>query len=406
MEIVRPESVGLSSERLARIEEHLERRYLAPKKIAGALTLVARRGRIAHLKAVGAMDVERGVAMRDDTIFRIYSMTKPITSVALMTLYERGAFQLEDPVHRFIPAWRDLRVYDGGNHPAFATRPCERPMTVRDLFTHTSGLTYGFMERTNVDRAYRRLGIGERGKTLDETIAALAKLPLEFSPGTRWNYSVATDVLGHLIERISGKRLDAFLHDEIFAPLGMRDTAFHVQAEKIERLASNYFRAPDKSLRVEDDRAKSVYATPPAYLSGGGGLVSTAQDYLRFCQMLLNGGELGGARILGRKTIELMTMNHLPGGQDVSQLNIGGQFSQVAYEGVGFGLGFSVMLDLARAQTVGSVGEYAWGGAASTAFWIDPKEELVVIFMTQFMPSGTFNFRGQLKSIVYPAIVG
>jgi CubicO group peptidase (beta-lactamase class C family) len=406
MELVRPESVGLSSERLARIEEHLERRYLAPKKIAGALTLVARRGQLAHLKPVGAMDLERGVAMRDDTIFRIYSMTKPITSVALMTLYERGAFQLEDPVHRFIPAWRDLRVYDGGNHPAFATRPVERAMTVRDLFTHTSGLTYGFMERTNVDRAYRRLGIGERGTTLDEMIAALAKLPLEFSPGTRWNYSVATDVLGHLIERISGRRLDAFLRDEIFAPLGMVDTAFHVPAEKLERLASNYMRMPDKTLRVEDDRAKSLYAEPPAYLSGGGGLVSTARDYLRFCQMLLNGGELGGARILGRKTIELMTMNHLPGGQDVSQLNIGGQFSQVAYEGVGFGLGFSVTLDLARAQTVGSVGEYAWGGAASTAFWIDPKEELVVIFMTQFMPSGTFNFRGQLKSIVYPAIVG
>jgi CubicO group peptidase (beta-lactamase class C family) len=404
MELVRPESVGLAAERLARIEEHLEGRYLASKKIAGALTLVARRGRIAHLKPVGLMDLERGVPMREDTLFRIYSMTKPITSVALMTLYERGAFQLEDPVHRFIPAWRDLRVFDGGNHPAFATRPCERPMTVRDLFTHTAGLTYGFMERTNVDRAYRRLGIGERGKTLEETIAALAKLPLEFSPGTRWNYSVATDVLGFLIERISGRRLDVFLREEIFAPLGMLDTAFHVPPEKIPRLATNYTRMPDKQLRVEDDRAKSVYAEPPAFLSGGGGLVSTAGDYARFCQMLLNGGELGGARILGRKTIELMTTNHLPGGRDLSQCNVGGQFSQVAYEGVGFGLGFSVTLDLARAQTVGSVGEYAWGGAASTAFWIDPREELIVIFMTQLMPSGTFNFRGQLKSIVYPAI--
>jgi CubicO group peptidase (beta-lactamase class C family) len=405
MEIVRPESVGLSAERLARIEDHLERRYLAPRKIAGALTLVARRGQIAHLKAVGSMDLERGVPMREDTIFRIYSMTKPITSVALMTLYERGAFQLEDPVHRFIPAWRELRVFDGGNYPLFATRPCERPMTVRDLFTHTAGLTYGFMERTNVDRAYRRLGIGERDRTLDEMIATLAKLPLEFSPGTRWNYSVATDVLGHLIERISGRRLDAFLREEIFAPLGMVDTAFHVPAEKIERLASNYERAPDKQLRVVDDRAKSVYAEPPAFLSGGGGLVSTARDYARFCQMLLNGGELGGARILGRKTIELMTQNHLPGGRDIAQCNVGGQFSQITYDGVGFGLGFSVTLDLARAQTVGSVGEYAWGGAASTAFWIDPTEELVVIFLTQFMPSGTFNFRGQLKSIVYPAIV-
>jgi CubicO group peptidase (beta-lactamase class C family) len=216
---------------------------------------------------------------------------------------------------------------------------------------------------------------------------------------------VATDVLGHLIERISGRHLDVFLREEIFAPLGMVDTAFHVPADKQERLASNYERGPDKQLRVVDDRAKSVYAESPAFLSGGGGLVSTARDYLRFCQMLLNGGELGGVRILGRKTIELMTLNHLPGGRDVAQCNVGGQFSQISYEGVGFGLGFSVTLDLARAQIVGSVGEYAWGGAASTAFWIDPKEELVVIFLTQFMPSGTFNFRGQLKSIIYPAIV-
>jgi CubicO group peptidase (beta-lactamase class C family) len=405
MEIVRPESVGLSSKRLARIEEHLERRYLAPRKIAGALTLVARRGRVAHLRPIGQLDIAQGVPIAADSVFRIYSMTKPITSVALMTLYERGAFQLEDPVHRFVPAFRALRVFDGGNYPAFATRPCERPMTVRDLLTHTSGLTYGFMERTNVDRAYRRLGIGERDRTLAETVDALAKLPLEFSPGTRWNYSVATDVVGHLIEVISGRSLDAFLREEIFAPLGMRETGFHVPAERLPHLSTNYERAPDKTLRVVDDRAKSVYAQPPAFLSGGGGLVSTAGDYFRFCQMLLNGGALDGARILGRKTIELMTRNHLPGGCDLSALNVGGQFSQIAYDGVGFGLGFSVTLDLARAQTVGSVGEYAWGGAASTAFWIDPVEQLIVIFMTQLMPSGTFNFRGQLKSIVYPAIV-
>jgi len=405
MDLARPEEVGLSSARLARIEEHLERRYLADKKIAGALTLVQRRGRIAYLKAQGLADRERGVPMRDDTIFRIYSMSKPVTSVALMTLYERGAFQLEDPVHRFIPAWRDLRVFDGGNHPTFATRPCERAMSVRDLFTHMSGLTYGFMERTNVDRAYRRLGIGERDKSLDEMIATLAKLPLEFSPGTRWNYSVSTDVLGHLIERISGKRLDVFLREEIFEPLGMVDTAFFVPAEKLDRFSTNYTRMPDKSLRVEDDRMKSIFAEPPAFLSGGGGLVSTARDYARFCQMLLNGGALGGARILGRKTIELMSMNHLPEGRDITRMNVGGQFSQIAYDGVGFGLGFSVTMDLAKAQTIGSAGEYAWGGAASTAFWVDPKEDLAVIFMVQLMPSGTFNFRGQLKSIVYPAIV-
>ncbi len=405
MQIVRPEDVGLSSQRLARIERHLERRYLDQKKIAGALTLVARRGKVAHLAPVGMMDRERGKPMREDTIFRIYSMSKPITSVALMTLYEHGHFGLDDAVHKYIPSFSDLRVYEGGNHPLFATRPVERPMTIRDLLTHTSGLTYGFMERTNVDRAYRKLGIGDRGVTLAETVEKLARLPLEFSPGTRWNYSVSTDVIGHLIERISGKPLDAFLRDEIFTRLGMRDTGFHVPADRLGRLATNYTRMPDKSVRVEDDPAASAYAAEPAYLSGGGGLVSTASDYLRFCQMLLNEGELDGQRILGRKTIELMTENHLPDGRDIAKLNLGGQFSQVTYNGVGFGLGFSVTLDLARAQTVGSPGEYAWGGAASTAFWIDPAEELIVIFMTQFMPSGTFNFRGQLKSIIYPAIL-
>ncbi len=405
MEIVRPETVGLSSARLARIEAHLARRYVDQKKIAGALTLVARRGRIAYCSPLGMLDVERGKPMREDTIFRIYSMTKPVTSVALMTLYERAALQLEDPVDKYIPAWRDLRVYQAGNHPAFATSPVERPMTIRDLLTHTSGLTYGFMERTNVDRTYRRLAIGERKDTLAQTMAKLAEVPLEFSPGTRWNYSVSTDVLGHLIEVISGKRLDVFLREELFEPLGMQDTAFWVSPDRLPRLAANYTRMPDKTLRVEDDPAASLYASQPAYLSGGGGLVSTAADYARFCQMLLNGGALDGARILGRKTIELMTRNHLPGGADIAALNIGGQFSQVTYDGVGFGLGFSVTLDLVRAQTVGSVGEYAWGGAASTAFWIDPVEDLFVIFMTQLMPSGTFNFRGQLKSIVYPAII-
>jgi len=404
MKTVRPEEVGLSSERLARIERHLERRYLDQKKIAGALTLVARRGQVAHFAPVGMMDLERGKPMREDAIFRIYSMSKPVTSVALMTLYEHGHFQLDDAVHKHIPAFRDLRVFEGGNLGAFATRPCARAMTIRDLLTHMSGLTYGFMERTNVDRAYRRLDIGNRDVPLAQMIEQLAKLPLEFSPGTAWNYSVATDVCGHLIERISGRPLDAFLREEIFAPLGMHDTGFFVPAEKLDRLATNYSRRADKSLQIEDDAAASAYAAKPAFLSGGGGLVSTAADYLRFCQMLLNRGELDGRRILGRKTIELMTQNHLPGNRDIASLNPGGQFSQVIYDGVGFGLGFSVAIDLARAQTVGSLGEYAWGGAASTAFWIDPAEELIVIFMTQFMPSGTFNFRGQLKSIVYPAI--
>jgi CubicO group peptidase (beta-lactamase class C family) len=404
----RPEDVGLSSERLARIDSHLKRRYLDPGKLPGALTLVYRRGEIAYLSPQGLMDAERGKPMREDTIFRIYSMSKPITSVALMMLYEHGHFQLDDPVDRWIPAWRDLGVYEAGNHPFFLTRPCERRMTVRDLLTHMSGLTYGFMQRTNVDAAYRKLFSDELdarfGGSAADMVAGLATLPLEFSPGTAWNYSVSTDVCGHLVELISGEKFSEYLRRHIFEPLGMVDTGFHVPDREVERFAACYERNRRKQLRLQDDPEKSRYLEPPAFESGGGGLVSTVSDYLRFCRMLLNDGELDGARLLGRKTLELMTSNHLPNGQDLTGFALG-TFAETTYEGVGFGLGFSVNLDPTVAQLVGSPGEFAWGGAASTAFWIDPAEDLIVIFMTQFMPSRTFNFRGQLKSIIYSAIV-
>ena len=405
IEVVRPESVGLCSERLARIETHLDRRYFASQKIAGALTLVARKGEVAYLRTQGQMDIERAKPMTEDAIFRIYSMTKPLTSVGLMMLYEHGHFQLDDPVHKFIPEWRDLGVYATGNHPNWMTTPCQRPMTIRDLFTHTSGLTYDFLARTNIDRAYRRLKLGrDRQKDLRSMVETLAELPLEFSPGTAWNYSVSTDVLGYLIEVISGMPLDEYFRTEIFEKLGMVDTGFVVPPEKIDRFTANYTRGRDKKPRLEDDPETSVYAKPTSFFSGGGGLVSTAADYLQFCRMLLNRGELNGHRLLGRKTLELMTMNHLPGGQDLTNLATG-TFSETTYEGVGFGLGFSVQLDPTESQIVGSPGEFAWGGAASTAFWVDPSEDLIVIFMTQLMPSGTFNFRGQLKSIIYPAIL-
>jgi CubicO group peptidase (beta-lactamase class C family) len=405
LNVVRPETVGLCGDRLARIDSHLTRRYIEPKKIAGSLTLVARKGEVAYLSALGQMDIERNKPMTEDTIFRIYSMSKPITSVALMMLYEHGHFQLDDPVYKYIPEWRNLRVYQLGNHPRWVTTPCERPMTIRDLFCHMSGLTYGFMERTNIDRAYRRLGVGrEDSKDLRAMIETLAGLPLEFSPGTRWNYSVSTDVLGYLIELISGIPLDEYFRTQIFEPLGMVDTGFTVPADQVDRFAANYTRGRDKQPRLEDDPATSLYTKPATFFSGGGGLVSTAADYLRFCRMLLNQGELDGQRILGRKTLELMTSNHLPEGRDLTEVATGA-FSETTYEGVGFGLGFSVQLDCAKSQIVGSPGEFAWGGAASTAFWVDPREELITIFMTQLMPSGTFNFRGQLKSIIYPAIV-
>jgi CubicO group peptidase (beta-lactamase class C family) len=280
-------------------------------------------------------------------------------------------------------------------------------MTIRDLFSHTSGLTYGFMERSNVDAAYRKLAVGDRtkaGYTLADMIATLAELPLEFSPGTRWNYSVATDVLGHLIEVISGQRLDAYLTEHVFGPLGMRDTSFTIRDEQVPRFAANYERQADGRLKMIDDPTRSLYAQQ-SFFSGGGGLVSTALDYYRFTAMLLNGGELDGMRLLGRKTVELMTANHLPNDGEVAQLALPGSFTDIPYAGLGFGLGFSVMQSAARAHIPGTPGTYAWGGAASTAFWVDPTEELIVVFMTQLMPSATYPLGRELRVLSYSALV-
>jgi CubicO group peptidase (beta-lactamase class C family) len=402
---VRPEDVGLSSERLARADRHLLERYVGPGKIAGCLTLVARRGEVVEISPLGRRDLARDLPMTEDTIFRIYSMTKPIVSVALMTLFEEGRFALGDPVDRFLPAFRETGVWVQGRHPLFVTRPPERPMTVHDLLTHQSGLTYGFMQRSNVDAAYRRLGIGEPrpGETLAGMVDAVARLPLEFSPGAAWNYSVSTDVVGRLVEVISGKPLDAFLRERVFAPLGMQDTGFRVPEGQHERFAACYTRGPGKQLVLEDDPADSRWTREVTLFSGGGGLVSTARDYLRFCEMLRRGGALDGARILSRRTLALMTSNHLPGGRDLTHCALG-HFAETKYEGQGFGLGFSVVLDRVAARTTASPGSYGWGGAASTIFWIDPLEELVVIFLTQLIPSRTFDFRGQLQAIVYGAL--
>jgi CubicO group peptidase (beta-lactamase class C family) len=398
---------GISIDSLARLDQHLLSRYIQPEKIAGCLTLISRRGEIAHLSAMGDMDRERDKPMATDTIFRFYSMTKPITSVALMQLHEQGMFQLTDPVSRFIPQWRDLQVMCGGEWPNFETKPADRPMSVRDVLSHQSGLTYGFMEGS-LERAYNRADVYQagamKGRDLQSMIDRLAEMPLKFSPGDHWNYGVSTDVCGYLVQAISGQSFDEYLEDHIFDPLGMEDTGFDVPAEKIDRFAANYERGPDRQLRLLDDPATSHYGSPQTFFSGGGGLVSTAHDYHRFCQMLLNGGELDGTRLLGPKTIELMTMNHLPDGQDLSQRALG-SFSETANDGVGFGLGFAMTVDLPRTQNVGSIGEYYWGGAASTIFWIDPAEDMIVIFLTQLMPSGTFNFRGQIKQILYPGLL-
>jgi CubicO group peptidase (beta-lactamase class C family) len=406
MRTVSPETVGLASDRLRRIDQHLTSRYIEPGKIAGALTLVARRGQIAWLSPLGQMDRERHKPMQADTLFRIYSMTKPITSVAMMMLYERGTFGLGDPVHRYLPQWENLRAYRYGRYPHFVTEPVGRPMTIRDLLTHTSGLSYHIMERSPIDEAYRQLGVGGPAGTLRDMVEQLAALPLEFSPGTRWGYSLATDVLGHLVELLSGQRFDDYLRTQIFEPLGMVDTHFTVPADKLARLSTCYTRLPGSTeATVMDDPTDSAFARPRTFLSGGGGLVSTAADYVRFAEMLRRGGELDGKRLLGPRTVAYMTRNHLPEGRDLASLAMPGTFSETRYDGVGFGLGVHVVLDPVRAQVPTAAGEFGWGGLASTAFWVVPAEDLVVVFLTQLVPSTTFDFRGQLKAIIHSAIL-
>ncbi len=395
---------GLSSARLETLDRFIQSRYIDTGKIPGALIVIARRGEVAHFSALGMADIERKKPVREDTIFRLYSMTKPLTSVAFMMLVEQGLVALDEPVHQVIPEWKDLGVYQGGFMETYRTTRPERPMLMIDLLRHTSGLTYGFQQTTNVDAGYRKLQIGERlaGATLDDMIAKLAGLPLEFSPGTAWNYSVSTDVLGYLVGKISGKPFDQFLRAHIFEPLGMNDTDFHVRAGKDSRFAACYAVTPKNPMMLFDDPAKSPYLQPPSLVSGGGGAVSSASDYLRFCKMLLNGGTLDGVQILSPKTIALMTLNHLPDGKDLPALSRS-LFSEVTYNGVGFGLGFAITLDTAKTMLPGSIGDYSWGGAASTYFWIDPKEELITIFMTQLMPSTTYAIRRELRTLVYSA---
>ncbi len=395
---------GLNPARLAKIDRFLKERYLEPGRLPGAFTIVHRRGETAHWSPLGHADVERGVALKDDTIFRIYSMTKPITSVAFMMLVEEGKVALDTPVHRVIPEWRDLGVYAGGFMETFRTTRTRRPMMMIDLLRHTSGLTYGFQQRTNVDAAYRKLKIGEIEKhgTLDDMVASLAKLPLEFSPGEAFNYSVSTDILGYIIGKLSGEPFETFLKRRLFEPLGMVDTDFHVPPEKHGRFAANYQPRPGGGMALFDDPTKSSYLKPPSLVSGGGGLVSTAADYLQFAKMLLGGGALDGVRYISPKTLALMTANHLPGGKSLQDISTS-MFSEVSYAGVGFGLGFSVTTDVAATMIPGSDGDFAWGGAASTYFWIDPKEDLAVIFLTQLLPSDTYPIRRELRTLVYSA---
>jgi CubicO group peptidase (beta-lactamase class C family) len=408
-----PESAGMSKAALERIDTHLRTRYVDAGRFPGTQLVIYRRGKLVHNSALGYADVERKVPVRDDTIFRIYSMTKPITSVAFMMLFEEGRVALDDPVHKYIPEWKNLGVFVAGSAPAFVTRPPARPMLIVDLLRHTSGLTYGFQQRSNVDAAYRAAKPTNTG-TWDTMIEDLSKIPLEFSPGEAWNYSVSADVTGYLVGKISGMPFEQFLKKRIFDPLGMNDTAFHVPSEKAHRLAACYsadppdrlsFAAAERKvgLYLQDDPATSAFLKPPSFMSGGGGLVSTAADYLTFCRALVNGGEVGGVRLLGPKTLKLMTTNHLPGGADLPTMSRA-MFSEATYNGIGFGLGFAVTMDPAVTLLPGSAGEFNWGGAASTAFWVDPAEELITIFMTQLMPSSAYPLRRELRTLVYSAI--
>ena len=398
-----PEDAGLSSRQLKRVEEWAQR-LVDDGKLAGLTTMVARRGQVAHLHSCGLADLATGRAMAADTIVRIYSMTKPLTSVAIMMLYEQGLFQLDDPISRMLPCFADMRVATGGQRGRIEAVPAARGITFRDLLAHVSGLTYGFMNSTLVDERYRDEGIDFQAAecTLGELVERASRLPLLAQPGAEWNYSIATDVLGHLVAVISGEPFGEFLERRVIGPLGMADTAFHVPPGKHARFAANYARGPDGALALLDDPATSRYRAPRAICSGGGGLVSTAGDYMRFCQFMLNKGELDGARLLGRKTVELMTSNHLRG--DMAAMGMP-RFSESSYEGIGFGLGFSVMLDPARAQIVGTPGECAWGGAASTAFWVDPAEDMAVVLLTQLTPSSTYPIRRELRALTYAAIV-
>jgi CubicO group peptidase (beta-lactamase class C family) len=405
---VDPAEVGFAADRLSRLDDNF-RRYVDEGLLKGWLLTVSRHGKLAYTARYGQRDAEAGLPVESDTLWRIYSMTKPITSVAAMMLYEEGAFELTDPVSRLIPSFKDMRVFAGGSDQRPVTVPATEPVRIWHLLTHTSGLTYGFHRTHPVDGMYRAAGfdLGLRPGTLAEACDTWASLPLLFQPGTEWNYSVATDVLGRVVEVASGQSLDEFFAQRIFGPLGMTDTSFYAKPEDLSRLAALYARGIDGKAGRFNAMAEEV-RKPPTMLSGGGGLVSTAADYNRFLDLLLArpdspAGERDGVRLLSPTTVAYMGRNHLPGNQDLEQfgrpLN-----AESPQRGTGFGLGFAVVVDPVPNRVVASTGELSWGGAASTAFWIDPAEELTATFFTQLIPSSAHPIRSQLRQLVYQAL--
>jgi CubicO group peptidase (beta-lactamase class C family) len=406
---VDPAEAGFAADRLRRLDDNFAS-YVDGGLLAGWLLAISRHGKLVHVSHYGHRDREAGLEVTPDTLWRIYSMTKPLTSVAAMMLYEEGRLQLTDPVSKFIPAFRDVRVFTGGSDQRPVTVPATQPVRVHHLLTHTAGLTYGFHRHHPVDAMYRAAGFDldhRPNTTLAQACDLWASFPLLFQPGAEWNYSVATDVLGRVVEVASGQSLDEFFTQRILGPLGMTDTAFYTKPDDLPRLAALYGRGLDgKAARM--DGLGAAAQKKPVMLSGGGGLVSTAADYHRFTQMLLAtedspAGELDGMRLLSPRTVGYMTRNHLPGNQDLAQFGrpLNAESPQV---GTGFGLGFAVVIDPVPVKVVCSEGELSWGGAASTAFWLDPAAELTVSFFTQLIPSSAHPFRPQLRQLVYQAL--
>lgn len=390
-----PESVGLDSDRLDRVTAAMQG-FVDDGLLAGAVTMVARDNKIIHFESVGYRDIEADAAMTNDTIFRIYSMSKPITGVALMMLYEEGLFKLSDPVEKHLPEFKDMQVYagmdDDGN---MITEPPGHPMTVRELMSHTGGMTYGIFAQSPVDNMYVEAGMLDTTIPLSEMVARLGKIPLKHQPGSAWEYSVSVDVQGYLVEKLAGQSFGSFLEDRIFTPLGMVDTDFHVPAEKADRFAQMYVNSPASLLTPSEMFPGTDFLIDPILEGGGGGLVSSTMDYMRFSQMLLNGGELDGVRILAPLTVDLMHRDQLP--EAVKSIGLGNR-------GTTFGLDFAIIEDTVEAEGY-SEGEYFWGGAAGTWFWIDPVENLVFIGMIQQAGPMIPDVRGTSKRLLYQSIM-
>ncbi len=399
--------MGMDADRLARIDTRLAR-YVDEGRLAGWQVLVMRRGQTVHSSVHGSRDLEAGLPVEPDTLWRIYSMTKPVTAVAAMQLYEQGLVRLNNEVARYLPEFADMRVLVGGNAEQPKTVPATEPVRLWHLLTRTAGLTYAFTRSSVLDEMYRARGADQLvdwEADLAEMCRRWGSLPLLFEPGTGWNYAVATDVLGRVAEVVNGQRLDDVFAERIFAPLGMKETRWWVDADDAGRLAALYVPHPATGQAVRYDELGRHSFERPTMLSGGGGLVSTAADYARFTSMLVHGGELEGERVLGPRTLAYMTRNHLPGGGSLASLGRG-QFAETTYDGIGFGLGFGVSVDPVATRVTATPGEFTWGGLASTAFWVDPVEQVTAHFYTQLVPSSTFPIRTELRQLVYAALVG